>query len=69
MVASAGIFPRDVTGVVKRSGQSYSERDGGIADEWADLVANPVSGNLDPVSGFAFVATPSTCIAWNYQKV
>jgi len=37
--------------------------------ESVDLVATPVSGSLDPGSGFAYVAIPSQCIAWNYQKV
>jgi len=52
-VYSAGIVPRNVEAVLKK----------------ANLMDDVVSGHLDPVSGYAFVATPSNCIAWNYQKV
>jgi nuclear pore complex protein Nup133 len=34
----------------------------------ADFIVNSVSGHVDPVSGFALVASPSRCVAWNYAK-
>jgi nuclear pore complex protein Nup133 len=52
-VYSAGGLPKEVQKLLKAS----------------DFVDDIVGGHIDPVSGFAFVATPRECIAWNYQKV
>lgn len=52
-IYSAGGLPKEVQKLLKAS----------------DLVDDIVQGHIDPVSGFAFVATPRECIAWNYQKV
>ncbi|EIW66527.1 hypothetical protein TREMEDRAFT_74725 [Tremella mesenterica DSM 1558] len=51
-VSSAGPLPREVQQLVKG----------------ADLVVRPLSGSIDPQSGFAFIASSSTCISWNYAK-
>ncbi|ORY21434.1 Non-repetitive/WGA-negative nucleoporin C-terminal-domain-containing protein, partial [Naematelia encephala] len=51
-VASAGGLPKEVRQIIKES----------------DLVTTAVSGHVDISSGFAFVVTPSSCIAWNFQK-
>lgn len=69
-VCAAGGLPREVQGIIRQSGvlvllvSWMVELIGGI-----DLGARPVMAYLDPVSGFAFVATPSECVAWNSQKV
>ncbi|WWC86014.1 uncharacterized protein L201_000885 [Kwoniella dendrophila CBS 6074] len=52
LVTSLGPLPKEVASLIKSS----------------DLVANPIAGHVDPKSGFAMVASPSTCIAWNYAK-
>lgn len=52
-VYSSGLVPKSVEVVLKK----------------ANLLDDVVSGHLDPISGYAFVTTPTSCIAWNYQKV
>ncbi|RXK40460.1 hypothetical protein M231_02293 [Tremella mesenterica] len=52
-VSSAGPLPREVQQLVKGA---------------EDLVVRPLSGSIDPQSGFAFIASSSTCISWNYAK-
>ncbi|WWD09172.1 hypothetical protein V865_007294 [Kwoniella europaea PYCC6329] len=52
LVSSLGPLPKEVASLVKGS----------------DLVANPIAGHVDSKSGFAMVASPSVCIAWNYTK-
>nr|XP_019048984.1 hypothetical protein I302_02764 [Kwoniella bestiolae CBS 10118]OCF27914.1 hypothetical protein I302_02764 [Kwoniella bestiolae CBS 10118] len=52
LVSSLGSLPKEVASLIKGS----------------DLVANPIAGHVDPKSGFAMVAGPYVCIAWNYTK-
>nr|XP_019002973.1 uncharacterized protein I203_04767 [Kwoniella mangroviensis CBS 8507]OCF66434.1 hypothetical protein I203_04767 [Kwoniella mangroviensis CBS 8507] len=52
LVSSLGPLPKEVASLVKSS----------------DLAANPIAGHVDSKSGFAMVASPSVCIAWNYTK-
>ncbi|WWC66609.1 uncharacterized protein I206_100512 [Kwoniella pini CBS 10737] len=52
LVSSLGPLPKEVASLVKNS----------------DFVAHPIAGHVDPKSGFAMVASPSICIAWNYTK-
>lgn len=33
------------------------------------MINNVVSGQVDSMSGYALVATPNMCIAWNYARV
>jgi len=71
-VTSAGSLPKEVQQIIKNSGElarSNNNLSQMHTEQRSDFVAHPVVGHVDPASGFAFIATPSVCIAWNYQKV
>jgi nuclear pore complex protein Nup133 len=69
-VSSLGPLPREVQDVIRRSGRLLV----GLwwvqgADSDTDLVTSRISGHADIGSGYAFVATPTACVVWNYAKV
>ncbi|TXT07474.1 hypothetical protein VHUM_03194 [Vanrija humicola] len=51
-VVAAGALPTEVADAVAQ----------------ADFMVSTVSGGVDPASGFALVAAPSSAVAWNYAK-
>lgn len=59
-------WSKDERHAVIAAGALPTEVAQGVAE--ADFVVSTVSASVDPASGFALVAAPSSAVAWNYAK-